>query len=857
MRHFHGPKMYRRTLLTLAVAALAAVLTGQAGVGADLELRLEDGQLAGLTVGGTGLPSAGPGGFYVRPYRARPGPNILRPGSLAELAEALPAGFSVDPQATWRGGPTLAIKLPDEELTDSGELEFFLDDVKPHHIYLLRFAHRGERLGGGFPPIIHVRQLRSDGGWVAPQQNVELLHGTYDWREETVAIPAVEGARRMSFMLHHPRGLGRFWIGGLSAHEVKTPPELPVEGEWTDGARPLFAGTIPGTEMSLDAECELGGDSIRVYATLSAPTRWLIRQPQALTLGFRLPLNAGEWRWGDSLRREREIHPDRDYSNYQLIGRRQFREVSKLPLAAVSGPDHGVAVMVPLTPTTMNRLYYDGRGFLCVEFDLGLAVRAWEALQSVALSFDIVVFDPRWGWRAALERYYEGYPEHFASEAKQGGWWIGPSEQVEDLADFGLQYAELHFAQPERTKANNEQGLYTCSYSEPWMWRIRVGEARDVTLAQPLTHYFPDILADADLPGDVMDEGDYWPAPRNESVRAFLNSVIVGSNGKYQINAVRTYGGGTFIEMNTSPLPGIWSHRLGGMNRGLLSYRYETLADIARCLRGQATVEGVYFDSTGDWSDIAHENHRVEHFWFTQFPLTFSYATGAPVVSGLASMAEYMEFIREKGFVTMANSGPEYCAYAAPYLDMIGAGENFGSEFASDENLSHGRCVAFRKSVSFGNTGMLDISPEEAESRLRLLLFYNVYPGIFAREPGAVERLRPLYRRYIPIMQAMSRAGWEPVPWAAADDPEVWVERYGPGAAGEVYYALRNPSEQSRRVTLTVECSGLAWDAEARVEAADALSGESLTVSRAASGPALSLVVPQQDTFVLRLLKLD
>jgi hypothetical protein len=72
-----------------------------------------------------------------------------------------------------------------------------------------------------------------------------------------------------------------------------------------------------------------------------------------------------------------------------------------------------------------------------------------------------------------------------------------------------------------------------------------------------------------------------------------------------------------------------------------------------------------------------------------------------------------------------------------------------------------------------------------------------------------------------------------------------------------VYYALRNPTEQSRRVTLTIECRGLGWDADAQVEAADALSGESLTAARAASGPAVNLVVPLQDTVVLRLRKLD
>jgi hypothetical protein len=214
-------------------------------------------------------------------------------------------------------------------------------------------------------------------------------------------------------------------------------------------------------------------------------------------------------------------------------------------------------------------------------------------------------------------------------------------------------------------------------------------------------------------------------------------------------------------------------------------------------------------------------------------------------------MAEYMEFIREKQYVTMANSDAKYAAYAAPFLDMIGAGENFYGDDGEDAAFSHDRAVAYHKSLSFGNTGMLQASPEEAERRFRLLLFYGIYPGIFAGDAASLEQARPLYRKYMPLMQAMGAAGWEPMTWATADDPGIRVERYGPGAGNTAFFALRNPTDGALPVALVVELSGFGRGSVRLAKVTDAL-GQASLVRRDGDQLVVTTAVAAHDTAVVR-----
>jgi hypothetical protein len=127
-----------------------------------------------------------------------------------------------------------------------------------------------------------------------------------------------------------------------------------------------------------------------------------------------------------------------------------------------------------------------------------------------------------------------------------------------------------------------------------------------------------------------------------------------------------------------------------------------------------------------------------------------------------------------------------------------------------------------------------------------------VYPGIFFSDAGSLERLRPLYRRFIPLMRDMGRAGWEPVPWAATEGAPLWVERYGPSRDGRAYFAMRNPTGSTQTTTLAVEASGFGRPVSASVRVVDALSGKPLDPRRSVNKLTIPVSVPPRDTAVVR-----
>ncbi len=427
-----------------------------------------------------------------------------------------------------------------------------------------------------------------------------------------------------------------------------------------------------------------------------------------------------------------------------------------------------------------------------------------------------------------------------------------------------MQFAENHFADPGRAKPLNAEGIYVCSYCEPWMWRIEAKwiEADSIQSTKPLSYYLEDLEKQAELPAEVMEEGDYAAATRRDSVRAFLNSAVYGPDGQIVVNQIRAYGGGAHpfptIEFLTSPLPTLGNDKWGSASRGLLSYNMETRADSKRCEDGGAKVDGVYFDSLGDWADFSTEDHRAEHFKFSTSPLTFSYATGTPVISGLAAATEYMQFIKSKKYWTMGNADAKYAAYVAPFLDFLGVGEGYPDTFdagdaATDAVLSFDREAVYHKSLGFLNTGMTELAPEAAEKRIRLLMFYHIYPGLNSTSPEQMEKIRPMFKKYIPLMQAMGTAGWEPVTYATVADPAIWVERFGPGKDGVVYFAVRNSSAEKKTAELTVDCMSFGLLPRSVAAGAEVIGGEVVKATPGMGKVMASVDVPANDTVVVRL----
>jgi hypothetical protein len=246
--------------------------------------------------------------------------------------------------------------------------------------------------------------------------------------------------------------------------------------------------------------------------------------------------------------------------------------------------------------------------------------------------------------------------------------------------------------------------------------------------------------------------------------------------------------------------------------------------DNARGDKTNPAFDGVYLDSVGagetwichKWADL--ENYRRYHWQYTDHPLVFSYSSSEPVLLGMFSMCEYIDFIskdmHDKNKFVMANIFGGYDKYAYA-LDMSGS-EIWALE--SDEQSSYRRTLSYHKPISnlLSNPNDID-THEEMETYINSELFYGIFPSVaqvgttYFWNHSVYENYRDLYKKYIPIIKTISAAGWEPIPYSTCDNPNIEFERYGSLSEG-LYYTTTNINSTTEGSVLSVDLSKLGFD---------------------------------------------
>ena len=106
------------------------------------------------------------------------------------------------------------------------------------------------------------------------------------------------------------------------------------------------------------------------------------------------------------------------------------------------------------------------------------------------------------------------------------------------------------------------------------------------------------------------------------------------------------------------------------------------------------------------------------------------------------------------------------------------------------------------------NTDFTLMGTAEVEKYFQRSMFYGCFPSMFHatgyaalywKTPSLYNRDRSLFIKYIPIIQRLSAAGWEPITEAHTDNRVVYVERYGAN-----YLTVFNDSTSAATATLTI-----------------------------------------------------
>jgi hypothetical protein len=479
---------------------------------------------------------------------------------------------------------------------------------------------------------------------------------------------------------------------------------------------------------------------------------------------------------------------------------------SLYPLAAVATGDEATCIATAPDAARLPRFVYDTtRKELRAEFDFGLSPIP-EHFPSRANAAVIGFFvEPQWGFRRALERYYDLYPEAFKRRAASAGTWLpfGETGSIENAADFGFAFHEIadHQAREKRILDDDQRiGAGSYVYAEPpTYWQQYTGEGNG-TYEQRLAQLEQEAKA-----GSAIARGTIVSAIIRADGRrdlylpgvAYTHQRPWGSNADPAItdpDPARSWPGKGRVELDrVSSLLG-WD---GSESIG---------------------VDGVYVDSMEGWGEIL--DYNTDHWRITRYPLTFDPQTKRIALLNFWGTLEWIrqasQRSREHGMLLFGNDAFFRRWQLAPYIDVPGREYTWIDKSGNltpveDERYLFFRAMAARRPyLMLMNNRFEDVSI--MEPYFQRSVFYAVFPSMFLghqqmnevayfSNPQWYNRDRALFKKYVPIVRKLDEAGWEPVPLAHIEPAGIRIERYG-RAGGVLAFTLHNTGAVEEHVSL-------------------------------------------------------
>ena len=138
------------------------------------------------------------------------------------------------------------------------------------------------------------------------------------------------------------------------------------------------------------------------------------------------------------------------------------------------------------------------------------------------------------------------------------------------------------------------------------------------------------------------------------------------------------------------------------------------------------------------------------------------------------------------------------------------------------------------------NSDFTLFSYEATEKYMNRALAFGMFPGFFSADastkhyfenPDLYERDRPLFKKFMPVIQEVAQAGWEPLALARAEDDRLNVLRFGDGLT--VYLTVFNDSEEPLSSRILLDDRLLEKWGNAPIAATDRFTGEEIPLDNA------------------------
>lgn len=640
----------------------------------------------------------------------------------------------------------------------------------------------------------------------------------------------------------------------VARHDLPVTPDawvaLVEQGKAPHEAQPIVEGNLgsgrtiyfPNTRTETVLTAVGRDDAILVHCRVKGGDG----PPRGLLLKFTFPFDASGWSWHQDIQTTLPIDVTRTTENVVPLRAwadlPEWRDQPDLRTGytnrnfctVLSNSQAAFCLAVPIDRACSFRTAYEGsQRRLELVYDFALTADT-QPPNEVEFEFLIYACDPRWGFRDALARYYRRYPELFRNYVAEPGQWMAFSRlsEIDNANEFGFGLQE---GAPE-PEYDDQLGVLS-------------------------TTYFAHAGKGAFIPGYDPEKD---PLPPYEAQLAAMNKAfakttgistmyhdvgLFSPDGRYDIRKWVAYGH-IIAQFNLDPqLPyGQW----------ILKRALASLEEVQQ--KRNARLDGFYYDGlpTG-------MNYRAEHFRHASFPCLWDPQAKKPLLNNFFSSCQFAraaaELMRPRGRITMMNGALGASCFIAPWLDVLGS--ETGLRLPRAE-LNYIRSVTYQKpflTLLKGNYHQ-KLLHAEIEQYMLQCLAYGIPPGFFDwptsglgpgsrywDHPAYFERDRDLFRKYLPLCRSLAKAGWEPVTWAAADRPEIFVERFGPKADGVAWLSILNSTSKLVAATIRLEPPLLEGD---RVVVREMLDGCEVPLKRLSPGAAVSLEIPANGVRLLQ-----
>lgn len=807
--------------MALSVAALAQPLNVQTSDGVVLSVD-GAGAVTGLRIGGAELLSAS-GGFSLCDYAEQPEPvNLIPNGGFEDGAQgwSLGAGQSLDETVAHSGTRSVRLHIPPGEPGRSNV--GITVPVKPNTRYRAELWIRRENVG-------------VTGTYVSERDDAGNLTGTSTqygrpvpqtdgvWHQQVWDLRTQPATTRLNLRGDIYNSTGTIWLDDFALYELGEGEYRPIQAAAArDGDAITITGGLPDAGLELAATLRGDTDCLRIDGLLRDTTG----ADRAIGVRFALPLDATGWTWwGDAEDREQVSAGGlyrRTYDCKAGIGL-----CSIYPWSALSGPDAGLSLALPLAQgPRVFVIEHDQRApATAITFYAGLCAESGHHPSEFPFSFVLYRHDPTWGMRAAMERYYALFPESFVKRPPFEGYLnyanleridavtrevITQGVRIPDASDFGEAYDFIYHC----------HGCYDFRMI-PW---------DDPTL--PSDEVVLRLLAEM-VAAEREKPIGYVPTAETLKKLCYSENGHISYIGDTRYwrphegyNHTDQAGWGLNFRVNEDPDV---SSAVPDATRARIE-AYEAGGE-RRPFQGTITADAI----EGYHSLQRDPNCRREHFATTLQPLTFTKDTLTMCMPNTIwdlHAKSWWPLTEEHQVAIYGNANGYEQMFTMPFIDvpMIEWDWDVRNPGRFERFLragAHHKIWRFWRVCAGGqNAGEGD--PELVRKHFARGLAYAVYPAVYPLPDSAGRQYRALYRQYVPAIEELSIAGWEPVPYARATEGVI-VERFGGFADGELHLTLRNYAAEPVTTTVTLDRAALGLPADAELVAVDLLPGQAVT----------------------------